>query len=205
MEVEIHELPATRNGYVTFGSLNNFCKVNEPLLRLWARVLGSVKESQLILLSGLGNHRERTLQILEREGVASARVEFVEARPRGEYLELYRRLDVVLDTFPYNGHITSLDALWMGVPVVSLAGERPVSRGALSQLSNLGLHELVAHSEDEFVRIAAELASDLPCLAELRRALRPRMEASVLMDASRFARNIEAACRVMWRDWCAAE
>jgi predicted O-linked N-acetylglucosamine transferase (SPINDLY family) len=141
------------------------------------------------------------LEILEREGIEAHRVEFVEPRPRSAYLELYHRLDIVLDTFPYNGHTTSLDALWMGVPVVSLAGETPVSRAGLSQLSNLGLPELAAHSENDFVEIAAELALDLSRLALLRSTLRDRMKNSVLMDATRFARQVEEAYREMWRAW----
>jgi predicted O-linked N-acetylglucosamine transferase (SPINDLY family) len=142
------------------------------------------------------------LEILNREGITENRVEFADPRPRREYLELYHRVDVMLDPFPYGGHTTSLDALWMGVPVVSLAGPQIVSRAGLSQLSNLGLRELVAFSEDDYVRIAAELAADLPRLAELRSTLRSRMEASVLMDGERFARGIERAYRAMWRQWC---
>ena len=141
--------------------------------------------------------------MMEHEGVDAQRLEFLEPRPRAAYLELYHRLDIVLDPFPYNGHTTSLDALWMGVPVVSLAGQRAVSRAGLSQLTNLGLSELVAWTEDEYVEIATELAGDLPRLAELRATLRSRMEASVLMDAPHFARQIEAAYRTMWRHWCA--
>jgi len=130
-------------------------------------------------------------------------VEFVTPRPRRAYLEEYHRVDIGLDPFPYGGHTTSLDALWMGVAVVSLAGEMRVSRGGLSILSNLGLPELVTWSEAEYVRIAAELAADIPRLAELRATMRARMEASPLMDGPRFARNIEAAYRTMWRQWCA--
>jgi protein O-GlcNAc transferase len=202
MEVEVNALPAQDNGRVTFGSLNNFCKINEGILKVWARVLGRVKDSRLVLLSPLGSHRQRTWEFLEREGIAASRVEFVALHPRREYLELYHGLDIVLDPFPYGGHTTSLDALWMGVPVVSLAGERSVSRAGLSQLTHLGLRELVASSEDDYVGIAGQLAGDLPRLAELRRTLRPRMEASVLMDAPRFARQIEAAYRSVWRQWC---
>jgi predicted O-linked N-acetylglucosamine transferase (SPINDLY family) len=130
-------------------------------------------------------------------------VEFADRCAHEEYLAGYRRLDVVLDPFPYNGHTTSLDALWMGVPVVTLAGERAVARAGLSQSSNLGLTELVAFSEEDYVSMAVKLASDLPRLAELRRSLRSRMENSVLMDGARFARSIEAAYRAMWRQWCA--
>jgi len=205
MEVAVNKLPAKESGHVTFGSLNNFCKINDPVLKLWARVLRAAPDARLMILTGLGSHRERTWGFLEGEGVAPTRVEFVEPRPRKAYLELYHRLDVVLDPFPYGGHTTSLDALWMGVPVVSLAGERAASRAGLSQLSNLGLPELVAHAEDEYVQIATQLTRDLPRLDELRRTLRARMETSVLMDAPRFAHNIEAACRAMWRRWCAEQ
>ena len=201
VDVEVNPLPALEAKAVTFGSLGNFAKVNEPVLKLWARVLGTVKDSRLLMWSPAGSHRQRTLEALEKEGVEARRVEFVEFRPRREYLALYHRLDIVLDTFPYNGHTTSLDALWMGAPVVSLAGETPVSRAGLSQLSNLGLPELVAHSEAEYLSIAEALARDLPRLAELRSTLRDRMENSVLMDASRFTRQVEQAYRSMWERW----
>jgi protein O-GlcNAc transferase len=201
VELEVNLLPALKSGTVTFGCLGNFCKVSERVLRLWARALREVKDSRLVLLTGFGSHRERTLEVFEREGIESGRVDFVETRPRKEYLELYQGLDIVLDTFPYNGHTTSLDSLWMGVPVVSLAGETPVSRAGLSQLTNVGLPELAAHSEEDYVRIAVELAGDLPRLAQLRSTLRDRMKRSVLMDASRFASSIEAAYRAMWKAW----
>ena len=200
-EAEVNPLPALKNETVTFGCLGNFGKVNEGALKLWARVLGAVKDSRLLLGSPAGNHRERTLEVLRSAGVESRRVEFVEFRPRREYLELYHQLDIVLDTFPYNGHTTSLDALWMGAPVVSLVGNTPVARAGLSQLTNLGLPELAAHSESEYVAIAEGLAKDLPRLAELRRTLRDRMASSVLMDAARFARQVEQAYREMWRRW----
>jgi predicted O-linked N-acetylglucosamine transferase (SPINDLY family) len=164
-----------------------------------------VKDSRLLLLAGFGRNRPRTVEFLEREGIAAERVEFVANCQRREYLERYHRVDVVLDPFPYNGHTTSLDALWMGVPVVSLAGKTRVSRGGLSILSNLGAPELVAYSEDDYVRLAVDLAHDLPRLVELRRTLRPKMESSVLMDAPNFARQIETAYRAMWQRWCKAE
>jgi protein O-GlcNAc transferase len=120
-------------------------------------------------------------------------VRFVEYQARQAYLETYRGIDVALDTFPYNGHTTSLDALWMGVPVVTLVGPTVVGRAGLSQAQNLGLPELVATDEDRFVEIAAGLSADLERLASLRGELRGRMERSPLMDAARFARNLEAA------------
>ena len=112
-------------------------------------------------------------------------------------------MDIALDTFPYHGTTTTCEAMWMGVPVVSLAGQRHVSRVGVSLLNNVGLPELVANTPEEYVRIAVDLANDLPRLQELRSTLRQRMEQSPLMDAPRFARNVEAAYRQMWRKWCA--
>ena len=199
----INPLPALKAGHITFGCLTNFCKINEPVLRLWSALLRLVNDSRLLLLSHPGGHRQWTLDIFRSESIDVERVSFLEPCPRETYLELYHRLDIALDPFPYNGHTTSLDALWMGVPVVSVAGERPVSRGGLSILTNLGLSQLVADSVDEYVRIASELGRDLPRLSDLRATLRRRMETSVLMDAPRFARNIERAYRAMWQQWCA--
>jgi predicted O-linked N-acetylglucosamine transferase (SPINDLY family) len=201
-EPAVNPLPAQAKGRVTFGCLNNFCKVSEPVLRLWSRVLNAVERSQLLILCAEGSHRQPLLEMLQGEGITADRVELVAGRPRLQYLELYHRIDVGLDTFPYNGHTTSLDSYWMGVPVVTLVGQTVVGRAGLSQLTNLGLPELIAEAPEQYVQIAADLARDLPRLAELRRTLRGRMEASPLMDAPRFARNIEAAYRQMWRNWC---
>jgi protein O-GlcNAc transferase len=195
-------LPAPAGGGVTFGCLNNFCKVNDGTIALWAKVLGRVDNSRLLLLSPAGNHRQRTLGQFQRHGVDPARIEMIAPQPRSRYLETYHRIDVGLDTFPYNGHTTSLDSFWMGVPVVGMIGNRAVARAGWCQLSNLGLQELAGKTPDEFVEIAATLAGDLPRLAQLRSTLRRRMEQSPLMDAPKFARNVEAAYRAMWRAWC---
>ena len=202
IDIAVNELPAHASGQVTFGSLNNFCKFNEPVWKLWAQVLGKVRDSRLVIQSAEGTQRQRVAEIFEGEGISAERLEFFTRRPRRAYLELYHRIDIALDPFPYNGHTTTLEALWMGVPVVTLAGESPVSRGALSILRNLGLPELVATTGNDYLRIATELAHDLPRLSHLRATLRSRMESSVLMDAPHFARQIEAAYRAMWREWC---
>jgi predicted O-linked N-acetylglucosamine transferase (SPINDLY family) len=132
-------------------------------------------------------------------------VEFIDRQPRLKYLELYHRIDIGLDTFPYNGHTTSLDGLWMGVPTVSLCGQTAVSRAGLSQASNLGLTDLVAQDRDRFVEIAKQLAGDRAHLRQVRATLRDRMTASPLMDGARFARDVEAAYRAMWRGWCSED
>jgi len=201
-ELLVNSLPAQTHGHVTFGCLNNFCKVNEQVLRLWAQVLKTIPTSRFMLLCPEGSHRQSFLDVLQREGFDPDRVELIARRPRLQYLELYHRIDVGLDTFPYNGHTTSLDSFWMGVPVITLVGRTVVGRAGLSQLTNLGLPELIARTPEQYVQIATDLAGGLPRLAELRRTLRARMQASPLMDAPRFTRNIEAAYRQMWRNWC---
>ena len=201
-QIPINPLPAVQNGFVTFGCLNNFCKINEQVLTLWAQIMGKVRDSRLIMLSKQGSHRQRTLDFLSHAGVNPDRVEFVPPQPRQKYMEMYHRIDLGVDSFPYNGHTTSLDSFWMGVPVVTLVGQTPVSRAGWCQLSNLGLPKLAGETPEEFVRIAVELARDLPRLQELRQTLRQRMEQSPLMDAATFAQGIEAAYRQMWRRWC---
>jgi predicted O-linked N-acetylglucosamine transferase (SPINDLY family) len=195
-------LPALRNGWITFGSLNNFCKVNPAVLDLWARVLTAVPDSRLLLLAQPGAHRQRVLERLAQDGVAPERVTFAPFQPRLDYLALHQQVDLGLDTFPYNGHTTSLDAYWMGVPVVTRVGETVVGRAGWSQLNNLGLPELAASSDEAFIQIATGLARDRPRLAQLRAGLRARMEASPLMDSERFTRNLEAVYRKMWQHWC---
>ncbi|MGA2231992.1 MAG: tetratricopeptide repeat protein, partial [Tepidisphaeraceae bacterium] len=190
-EPAVNELPALLNGRVTFGCLNNFCKVSDRTLALWGRVMAAVGNSRMVMLCPPGGHRSRVLDKMGEGGIASERIEFVEFQSRKRYLEVYHRIDLGLDTFPYNGHTTSLDSYWMGVPVVSAIGVTAVGRAGWSQLSNLNLRELAGETGEDFVRIAVELAKDLPRLGELRRTMRERIERSPLMDAGRFARGME--------------
>jgi predicted O-linked N-acetylglucosamine transferase (SPINDLY family) len=196
-------LPAFATGQVTLGSLNNSSKLSAAALVAWAGVLKAVPHARLLLHTRAGFQRDRVREALGRQGVAAERVEFVDRLPPLDYFRVYQRIDVALDPFPYGGGTTTCDALWMGVPVVSLAGRTAVGRGGLSILSNVGLPDLVAHDANQYIRIVEDLAADLPRLAALRAALRPRMQDSPLMDAPRFARNVEAAYRSMWRRWCA--
>ena len=204
-EVEVNELPAAANGFVTFGNLNNFCKLNHETYALWAKVMRACDKSQLILLAPEGSHRDHTMAYLKGLGVAPERVTFVGRTGSAEYYKYYHQIDMCLDSFPYNGHTTSLDSFWMGVPVTSFVGSTPWGRGTWSQASNLGLRELVGQNEKEFVEISVALAKDLPRLAELRRTLRQRMRQSPLMDDKGYARGIEATYREAWRRWCARE
>lgn len=200
-EPPVNPLPALGNGQITFGCLNNFCKVTDQSLALWAQVLAAVPGSRMIVMAPEGEHRAR---VRERLGVAPERLEFVPFRLRRHYLETYRRIDICLDTLPYNGHTTSLDAYWMGVPVVTRVGATVAGRAGWSHMNNLGLTELAAFDDAGFVGIAAGLASDLPALEQLRQTLRPRLQRSSLMDGRKFAAAMEAVYRELWRDWCAA-
>ena len=197
-----NSLPALSVGHITFGCLNNFCKVSDDTLCRWGQIMARVPASRLILMAARGQHRLRVLDLLGRQGVAAERIEFVEFQPRLQYLQTYLRIDLCLDTLPYNGHTTSLDAYWMGVPVVTQVGHTVVGRAGWSQLNNLGLSELTAFDEQTFIDLAVTLATDLHRLSQLRQTLRSRMEASPLMDGKRFTRAIENAYRQIWQRSC---
>jgi protein O-GlcNAc transferase len=198
----VNDLPAAANGYITFGCLNNFCKLNAATLQLWAKLLHAVPNSRLLLLSPTGSSRQWVERILEECAIPPNRIEHVSRRPRPQYLELFHRIDISLDTLPYNGHTTSLDSLWMGVPVITMEGETVVGRAGVSELTNLGLVEFIARDAEEYIKCARTLALDSPKLKELRLTLRSKMRQSPLMDGQRFARNFETAYRQIWRRWC---
>ncbi|HTV97852.1 MAG TPA: tetratricopeptide repeat protein [Steroidobacteraceae bacterium] len=197
--VPIGALPAIERGHLTLGCFNNPCKLTDRTLGLWGGVLGALPSARLDLLAPAGRHRERLASRLAAHGIDPARVSFIGYRPRAQYLRAYHEIDFCLDTLPYNGHTTSLDALWMGVPVITRIGETSVGRGGLSQLFHVGLLDLAAASDQAFVASALALANDLGRLDALRRSLRETMTRSPLMDAVRFARNIEDAYRHAWR------
>jgi len=199
---EIAPPPSISAGAVTFGCFNNFSKVSSESLSLWIELLQSVATSRLLLHAHEGRHRERICDSLKRAGVDPARLRFVGRTSLSEYFKLHAQVDIALDPFPYTGGTTTCDALWMGVPVVTLRGRTGVGRSGVSILSNVGLKELIAESPEQYVQIAMKLAEDTPRLNDLRRTLRNRMSASPLMDAPRFSRNVEAAYRGMWRNWC---
>ena len=195
-------LPALGSGHVTFGCLNNFSKVSPPALDAWCELLRRVPRSRFIVHAHEGNHRREILGRFVERGIRPDRIEFAGYLVMERYLQMYNRIDIALDPFPYCGGTTTCDAFWMGVPVVTLAGHTAVSRGGASLLSNLGLPDLVTTNIEQYVERAAQLADDLPRLQSLRSGLRERMRASALMDAPAFARDVEAAYRRIWRTWC---
>ena len=200
---DVSSLPAATDDHITFGCFNNFHKATPEALSLWAKALGAIPRSRLLMLCPPGRHREAVQQVFERAGVAPNRIGFTPRLPHQDYLRLYARVDLCLDTVPYPGHTTSLDSLWMGVPVVTLAGQTTAGRGGVSLLSNIGLTNLIARTPDEFVNIVASLATDIVALADLREKLRDRLLASPLMNAKAFATDLEDAFADMWRTYCA--
>ncbi|MEA3412502.1 MAG: tetratricopeptide repeat protein [Pseudomonadota bacterium] len=200
--------PVARYGYVTFGSFNNTTKVNEGVVELWAKVLLSVPESRLMLNSkpfaGI-KERERFESLFASHGIPAERLILTKgAADYGELLGEYGEIDIALDPFPFSGGATTQEALWMGVPVVTMPGSTPMSRQTYSLLAVLNRLEWVAKDPADYVRIATDLASDPVRLLSLRLTQRDRMAASPLCDQKRFARNFEAAMRDMWRNWCEA-
>jgi predicted O-linked N-acetylglucosamine transferase (SPINDLY family) len=201
-EMDVGPPPASRAGHITFGCLNNYCKVTHATWLAWCDLLHQAPDSRLLVHAAEGRHRQRARELLQSSGIDPGRLSFVGFLPLVEYLGQYQQIDIALDPFPYTGGTTTCDALWMGVPVVSLAGQTAVSRGGLSIFTNVGHPELVARDAGGYVRIAAELARDLSRLSRLRSSLRSQMRQSPLMDAAQFARDVEAAYREMWVQWC---
>jgi predicted O-linked N-acetylglucosamine transferase (SPINDLY family) len=195
------ELPAHRSGQLVFGCLNNPAKLSDQVLALWSQVLASVPGSCLLLRAGGGSGAlDRIRTIFNQHRISSQRLLLAGDVPtRFAYLDLYHTIDIGLDPFPYNGVTTTCDALWMGVPVISLAGAMGASRQGVRFLRTIGLDELLADSPEQYVGIATNLASDLTRLASLRCTLRERVSHSPLVDAQRLTRDLEAAYHGMWK------
>jgi predicted O-linked N-acetylglucosamine transferase (SPINDLY family) len=199
------DVPMKTEGMITFGSLTNFAKVGAAALELWAKVLAATPRSRLLMNCPKGTARQRVSERLAGHGIAPDRLDFVSHQPWPQYMETYQRIDIALDPTPYGGGITTCDSLWMGVPVVTLLGRTAVGRGATSVLRNIQLAELIATTPVDYVRIATELARDTDRLMALRGELPSHMQASALMDAREFARDVEAAYRQMWHTTCGAK
>lgn len=203
---EITALPVGEAGRITFASFNNLSKINEQVVRVWAEILHRLPTACLLIKGSLANDQslhERLLRMFVGQGIERERI--VLAQRKGAFIEhmaLYGEVDIALDTFPYNGATTTCEALWMGAPVVALAGEMHAGRVGASLLSAVGLGELIALSEEEYVRIAVELATDQLRLAELRKTMRDRMRKAPLTDAEGFTRALEYEYRAMWRRFC---
>jgi protein O-GlcNAc transferase len=196
--------PASARGHVTFASFSNPAKLNEGLLACWAALLEAVPGSRLLLkYLGLDDAiaRDRIVAIMARHGVGAARLAFAGWTPHVDMLAAYGEVDVALDPFPFAGATTTLEALWMGVPVVTLEGATMAGRTSAALLRAAGLAKLVAKDSATYVALASALARDRNYLAALRGGLRSGLAASPVMDGGGFSRTYEALLRGLWRDW----
>jgi protein O-GlcNAc transferase len=201
----VGELPAASGSPLTFACFNNLSKVNDAVVAVWARVLAAVPASRLLIKAPQlreAGVREKLAASFASQGVDADRLVLEGLTPRFEYLASYRKVDIALDPFPFPGGTTTVESLWMGVPVLTLAGESFLSRQGLGFLMNAGLSEWIASDVDRYVELAAAHAAGLDRLTVLRRGMRERLLASPIMDAPRFARHLEIALRDMWRQWC---
>ena len=197
-------LPAQRQGFFTFGSLNNHLKISPLILELWMRLLQDVPSARMVFkfyAAADSDFREAFLRKFEAQGISPDRIRVLGMLPYTEHMRLLNQIDMLLDTFPYNGGITTLEGLWMGVPTLTLTGERFVSRAGLSILSRVGLETFSAGTPDEYVQKAKAFATQIQELAQIRSALRPMMLHSALCRPDRITRELETAYRQMWRSW----
>src|SRR5258706_16067563 len=204
----VNELPASVRGNITFGSLNRFAKVTEDTMRLWARVLSAVPNSVMVLKSGELTeeaYRVRVRQFFSALGIVETRLMLVGGSVWSEHMGVYDEIDICLDTFPHGGGVTSLEALMMGCPVLTLRWPTIPGRLTASILTALGMTEWIAESQDDYVAQAVEYSNDLSKLAALRQGLRARFLASPIGDGPAYSRAVEGHYREMWREWCATK
>jgi predicted O-linked N-acetylglucosamine transferase (SPINDLY family) len=202
VDLPVASLPALQNGFVTFGCFQRLTKVGDEVLTVWGKILSALPNARLRWQCKQLADPTVAAQFVERlqqHGIDPARVTMHGAVPREAYLDAHAEVDVILDTFPFPGGTTTCEALWMGVPPLTLAGDTLLARQGASMLTAAGLEDWVATSVADYVDKAVALAGDLPKLAALRAGLREQVSASPLFDAKRFARNFEAALWGMWR------
>lgn len=200
---EVNPLPARQRGLVTFGSMNQLAKVRPEVIRLWSRILSLLPRSRIVFRARALNDlagRDRLALQFAACGIPEHRIDMLPHTSLPEYFATYHEIDIHLDPFPYAGGTTTCDALWMGVPTVSLLGDRFCTRHSASHLRNAGLGELVANDLNEYLRIASGLAGNLDHLSEMRASMREKIAGSPLLDAERFGENFSKCLRTMWTE-----
>lgn len=200
---EVGGLPAKENGYVTFGSFNNNVKLNPYIIGIWSKILVSLKGSKMILKLKHGDDgllRENYYRLFAENGVCSERVEIYNHLSKWDHYNLYNKIDIALDTFPYNGTTTTCEGMWMGVPLITLVGEHHMSRVGASLLTKAGLEYFATKTEEEYVAKALVLAGNIESLSKIRSSMRDRMINSGLCDGVRFTREVERAYEQMVSD-----
>jgi predicted O-linked N-acetylglucosamine transferase (SPINDLY family)/HPt (histidine-containing phosphotransfer) domain-containing protein len=204
--VPVGPLPAEAAGHLTFASFNAFGKINEQVVRVWARLLNEIPNAVLYMATGGKDEDEARNSLVkstfESWGFPVERLKLFGRKPFKEYFEFHNTVDIALDPFPYNGGTVTAHALWMGVPVLSLAGKAPIQRMVASMNTSVGIPEFIAESEDQYIDIAKRFANDLGALAAVRKNLRRKMLASPLMDSMKVTGELEQSIRQVWREWC---
>ena len=197
------ELPQKCQGYITFGSFNNFSKITPQVIKAWSKILHLVPTSHLLLKClQLKHNKDYYLELFKKEGLAEDRIKLYGQLPSmDDHLELYNAIDIGLDPFPFNGATTTCEALWMGVPVITLLGDRHVGRVGASILTNVGLTDFIAQDINNYIKLAVEMAANTNYLKEIRKTLRERMQGAPLCDARSFASDVETAYQDMWRKY----
>jgi len=194
--------PSRRNGYITFGSLHRLDKLTPEVLDVWCRILHELPSARLLVFRDTlhGNARYSLEREFLNRGIAADRLD-LRHHCETSYLSVYNEIDILLDVFPWGGGTTSCESLWMGVPVVTLVGDRFSSRAGAYLMARVGHPELIAGTTDDYVTVAVRTGSDIKRMAGLRSTLRGRMAATVC-DALAFTQGLEEAYREMWRRWC---
>ena len=203
---DVVPLPALINGFVTFGCFNNLSKITQKVIDTWSVIMLRVPGSRLILKTHQFSDEptcQRMFDSFASKGIDSRRIELRGSSRHRAFMGQYNDIDILLDPFPYSGGLTTCEALWMGVPTITLPGDFFAARHSMSHLSNAGLADWVAWSVTEYIDMAVARAADLPALNRLRGMLRDRVRRSPLCDAPRFGRNLDVSLRHAWREWCA--
>jgi predicted O-linked N-acetylglucosamine transferase (SPINDLY family) len=189
---------------VTFGSVNNIAKLSDDTLATWAKLMRAAPDARLVVLA-TSRDIEQTHRMLANAGIDPTRLTILPRAPAQKYMDLFNQFDIGLDPFPYNGGVTTCDALWMGVPLITLAGKTYYSRQGVSLLTRVGLRDLVAATMDDYVRIGVELAGNRERLVDLRHKLRELMLASPMCDYEGYTEELQGLLRTVWREYCARE
>jgi len=199
---DVNALPALSSGGLVFASLNTINKINPVVVNVWGRILHALPQARLML----GNVTDRNLAarllgLFEQVGISASQLILQPRLTGADYIAIHQQIDIALDPIPYNGGTTTMHSLWMGVPVITLQGDHPLSRFGTSLMSRVGLPEFICQTEDEYVQCTIRFANDLPALNAVRQSLRARMSAPGWAPAN-ITRHLEAAYREMWRKWC---
>ena len=203
MDLPVSALPMLERGHITFGSFNSFVKISQDVLSLWAELLAQIDNARLVMIVHAKESLDYIKDFFAARGIAAERLTLFTKLRYEQFLKLHQQVDIALDTYPFTGLTTSINGLWMGVPMITQVGERMLTRSGLSLLAPLGLdQDFVAHSRDEYLQKAVYWSQQPQKLAEIRAGLRHRLQQSPLLDGKAFTADLQNVLRGLWREWC---